>query len=95
MKPAVLKNIPDFKVSANLMEVKLIKAKIGNVPKAKTNIVKAPLKKLPVVNEYIWIDCVNPQGKKNVERPKSIGTNLLVYESLSIVESALILGILS
>ena len=51
MNPAVLKNIPDLKVSASLIDAKLIKARIGNVPKAKTSIVKAPLRKLPVVNE--------------------------------------------
>lgn len=51
IKPAALKNIPDCKVLANLTEAKLIKARTGSVPKAKMNMVKAPLIKLPVVKE--------------------------------------------
>ena len=51
IKPAVLKKIPDCRDFENFVEMKLIRASIGNVPKAKTSMVRAPLKKLPVVRE--------------------------------------------
>ena len=51
INPAVLKNNPDFNPLENFVEAKLIKANIGRVPKAYTNIVTAPLIKLPVVKE--------------------------------------------
>ena len=51
INPAVLKNNPDFNPFENLLDAKLIIANTGNVPKVKTNIVIAPLTKLPVVKE--------------------------------------------
>lgn len=51
IKPAVLKKIFDFNVSANFADAKLINANIGKVPSVKNNIVKAPLIKLPVDKE--------------------------------------------
>ena len=50
ISPAVLKKMPDFKLLWILNELKLIKARTGNVPRAKANIVSPPLRKLPVVN---------------------------------------------
>ena len=71
--PAVLKNIPEFLLSLILNELKLTRVNTGRVPKAKANIVKAPLKKFPVERVYICIDWVNPHGKKNVAMPTKRG----------------------
>ncbi len=48
IKPALLKNIPDFELFLILKELKLTKANTGKVPKAKKSIVSPPFKKLPV-----------------------------------------------
>ena len=49
IKPTALKNTPDLPLLWMLKELKLKRASAGNVPKAKINMFKAPLKKLPVV----------------------------------------------
>ena len=51
INPATLKNNSDCSPFESLVDAKLIKASIGNVPKANTSIVIAPIKKLPVVKE--------------------------------------------
>ena len=42
INPAVLKNIPDFKEFDSFIDVKEIRASTGNVPSAKTSIIRAP-----------------------------------------------------
>ena len=54
--PADLKNIPFHGLCAIFSEPKERRAKTGRVPSAKTNIVRAPCIKLPVVREYSCID---------------------------------------
>ena len=49
--PATLKNNPDCNVLESLIEAKLIRPNTGSVPKENTNMIKAPLRKLPVLNE--------------------------------------------
>lgn len=49
ISPADLKNIFFLKLSLILNEPKLIRASIGNVPKANATIVNPPSMKLPVV----------------------------------------------
>ena len=73
MMPAVLKKVPFHGLCAILREPKESSASTGNVPSAKTNIVSAPCMKLPVDKAYSCIDCVNPQGKKNVPMPTKAG----------------------
>ena len=51
-------------------------ASTGNVPSAKESIVSPPLRKLPVVSAYNCIDCVKPQGKKNVAKPTKRGVSV-------------------
>ena len=48
--PEVLKKTPDFEVLCMLNELKLMRARTGNVPRAKNSIISPPLRKLPVVN---------------------------------------------
>ena len=48
IKPAVLKKIPDLALFWILNELKLMIASTGKVPRANDNIVRPPLKKLPV-----------------------------------------------
>lgn len=50
INPADLKNIPDLELFLMLNELKLIRAKTGNVPRAKANIVRPPVRKFPVPN---------------------------------------------
>ena len=76
MSPAVLKKIPDLLLSLILNELKLMSARTGNVPSANVSIVSPPVRKLPVPSVYICIDCVNPQGKKNVAIPTSTGVSV-------------------
>ena len=69
IRPADLKNIPDFELFLILNELKLMSAKTGKVPRAKANIVIAPVRKLPVDRVYNCIDWVKPHGKKKVAIP--------------------------
>ncbi len=78
INPAVLKNIPFQDFCAILNELKKSRLNMGSVPKAKANIVSAPLIKLPVDKVYTCIDCVNPQGRKNVAIPIRRGANACV-----------------
>ena len=48
IRPADLKNIPDLELFLILNELKLMRARTGKVPRAKENIVSAPVIKLPV-----------------------------------------------
>ena len=48
INPAVFKKIPDLLFFWILKEEKLIKARTGNVPKAKDSIMSPPVRKLPV-----------------------------------------------
>ena len=73
--PAVLKNIPDCAFVCSPSEPKERSASTGSVPSANESMVSAPVEKLPVVKEYSCMDCVNPQGKKNVATPRSAGVN--------------------
>ena len=50
ISPADLKNTPDFLLFCMLNELKLMSAKIGNVPSANESIVRPPFRKLPVVS---------------------------------------------
>ena len=56
IRPALLKKIPDFSLFLILNELKLMRARTGNVPRAKESIVRPPLKKSPVVSVYNCID---------------------------------------
>ena len=56
ISPADFKNIPDFELFFILNELKLIKTKTGNVPRANASIVRPPDKKPPVVSVYNCID---------------------------------------
>ena len=56
ISPAALKKMPDFAFFLILNELKLTRAKIGKVPKAKANMVSPPFKKLPVERVYSCID---------------------------------------
>lgn len=75
-RPAVLKKIPDLELLVILNEPKLRRAKTGNVPSAKANIVRPPFQKLPVLRVKSCIDCVKPQGKKNVANPIKTGARV-------------------
>jgi len=75
-RPAVLKKIPALELFLILNELKLTSAKTGKVPNAKASIVNPPLRKLPVDKVKICIDCVNPQGRKNVATPTRSGVRL-------------------
>ena len=92
INPAVLKKRLDCSPFASFIDAKLIRARIGNVPSAKTNIIVAPAIKLPVVNEYTCIDCVNPHGKKKVDVPNKIGVRKLLLSLLSRVLLPNLLG---
>jgi len=49
ISPAVLKNTPDCAFLCMPSELKLKIASTGNVPSANVNMIKAPIRKLPVV----------------------------------------------
>src|SRR3989344_3196928 len=54
-------------------ERKLIPRSDGSVPRAKTNIVSAPERKLPDARATSCSDWVKPQGRKNVKAPSARG----------------------
>ena len=76
MSPADLKKKPAYRLFLMLNELKLTKPRMGSVPNANEPIVRAPLRKLPVERVYICIDCVKPQGKKNVAMPTRKGVSV-------------------
>ena len=53
------------------------KTSIGNVPRAKANIIKKPDKNDPLPMAATCIDWVNPQGKKKVAKPTTRGVKVL------------------
>ena len=73
MSPEVLKKTLDLFGSLNPTELKLTSASTGSVPRENTSIVNAPEKNEPVESARTCIDCVKPQGKKNVATPTSSG----------------------
>lgn len=56
IKPADLKNIPDFGLPLKPERLKLISASTGSVPIANASIVRPPVRKLPVESAYSCID---------------------------------------
>ena len=65
-----------------------IKASIGNVPRAKKNIINAPVMMFPEVSANPWAVIVNPQGRKNVNAPiiKGIYLPLKLFSSATYLE---------
>src|SRR3989344_6286902 len=52
-------------------------ASIGSVPKANANIIMSPEIKEPLPSATTCIDCVKPQGRKNVPKPIRRGVKVL------------------
>ena len=95
IKPAVLKNIPDFNECDNLTDVNEIRASTGKVPSTNTSMMIAPCRKLPLAIAFICMDCVKPQGRKKVSMPSSKGANLLPIFSNPVMRLDRFFGILS
>lgn len=74
--PAVLKNSGAYRELANEIDVYDRSMRTGNVPRAKKNMMVAPLMNDPEESAWICIDCVNPHGRKNVPNPIIIGANV-------------------
>lgn len=51
----------------------------GKVPRAKKSITESPPINDPLERAAICIDCVNPQGRKNVPTPTIIGINMFPH----------------
>lgn len=75
--PADLKNKGACLPWANEADPNEKNASIGNVPRANENIIKRPDRKDPLLSEATCIDCVKPQGKKNVAKPRVRGVKVL------------------
>ncbi len=74
--PADLKNNGACFECAKDTEPNESNASIGSVPRANANIIKSPDINDPLESAETCIDCVNPQGKKNVPTPIRIGANV-------------------
>lgn len=55
------------------------RASIGKVPRAKKSIIESPPINDPLERAAICMDCVNPQGRKNVPTPTIIGMNMFPH----------------
>src|SRR3989344_5440787 len=66
-------------------DMALILRSEGRVPRAKVNIVSAPVTKLPEARATNWRDCVKPQGRKKGPAPRRRGAaGFLLSERLAI-----------
>src|SRR3989338_7651488 len=74
--PADLKNNGACFECANDTEPNESNANIGHVPSANENIMRSPDINDPLESAATCIDCVKPQGKKNVPTPMRIGANV-------------------
>ena len=48
----------------------------GSVPSAKKNMIRAPIRDEPLPRVATCIDCVKPQGRKNVTTPSTSGASV-------------------
>ena len=74
--PADLKNKGACFEWANEADPNESSASIGKVPRANENIMSEPLINDPLESADTCIDCVNPQGRKNVLIPSKSGANV-------------------
>ena len=92
--PADLKNKGACFPCANDADPNERSTSIGNVPSENANIIKNPDMKDPLPKAATCIDCVKPQGKKNVPNPTMSGVKVLcsiLLKKLNIPEGNAIL----
>lgn len=82
--PADLKKSGAYCDFANFSVLNERRARIGKVPSANDTIISHPLTNDPLESAVICMDCVKPQGRKNVAKPIIMGVSVLCSIFLSV-----------